>query len=298
MRGPLRSSFSLYENIYSYNVRFEGGIDMKLTMVVCVTNNEFADAMLKKNILNDYVLNNTFMDVTFHEISNNNERSNAIKFIYRRLWETVCLRHPKEQYSFNINQGDEAYRHIKISLAEAFNFLDKCIPPVIRKGRKTVEMFDSVEEVAALIESMLTDPITKETNMSYFENVCQLKEFNWNSSCNTKRLDLIKKLMTNKKLPDPRIFGDQIIGNIGENTEDEKTGIVTYSSKLKDILVINQFLSILNNTSVTDICISNATSISISNPTSDVMVTCFINGKISYEQFTTVLGTDAIINMK
>lgn len=92
--------------------------------------------LLRKSIMNDYLLENTWFSVALKPDS-------VMDFMYRRLWETVYLR-TKRQSSYDTNTG---VMTLWVSLADIIQYIRSATPP-----RLSSSIEDSIKDIDNIVE--------------------------------------------------------------------------------------------------------------------------------------------------
>ena len=253
----------------------------------CVSCVPFLDALISKNIINDYVFSSSFIDVCFRYTYDPEDKNDLtmVKYCYRRLWESICLRRKKK--SVIICQGNTIYYHILVDFCEVFQLLDICIPPAIKKNNKSIELVNSVKEICNLIDSLMTDPITASTNISYLEDICRLKQFDWKSTCDIRRTELIRRIAYDKRQITPIVIADEVVGNLLDDTDADRRGIVSFTTKTTTHNGCVNLLQSIGDVEITDV--------SFNTSSNDITVTCYIEGGLTAIQRDLLLETHDIL---
>lgn len=241
------------------------------------------DTVLFKKIMNDYMFSNSYIDICFLSTCDESKSYNVnevLGYCYRRLWETTCLRHHRKSYM--ICQDNCISFHYVIDVAEALQILDICVPPVLKKNKRAVDLVDNISGICGLLQNLFTDPITASTNISYLNDVCRIKPYDWRPSYSQQRLAVIRTVAYEKKNIAPVLIADSIASNLLSD-DDEKQGIVSFTCRLDNRNAVEGLLQCIGDVEVTDILFDKETS--------DLSVTCYIEGGLTPIQVDSIRET-------
>lgn len=246
----------------------KGWAKMKLNKIECCENHDMVDYMIKKNIMNDYVFNNTFITFTFSEplkgIKPDDRKKRFVgagvarNYLYRLLWETCFIRNSK--LSTHKVLEEEIQYSIKCNLSEVINFLESAVPPVLKKGHKIIELMGDINEIVGTCYTLFTEPNTLATNFSYFCDTIQMKPISWISSYQLSRADAIARCIQNSGesasvVSDlTKVIADVVVGNPLSSHPGETIITLTFDeSRYSDFMKYTQSDIMNDGLIVTDI---------------------------------------------
>lgn len=105
--------------------------------------------MLSKGIYNDYLLDNFFIKLIISE-----DKSLAIRTLYRKLWLTLYLKN-QQMYAEFVNNDKGDMSRIDISLSEAISFIRAATPPALK--HLIPDSLTSIDSILDVLEQFLVD---------------------------------------------------------------------------------------------------------------------------------------------
>lgn len=242
----------------------KGETVMHLLEIKCEDDHSTIDYMLKKDMMNDYIYNNTFITFVFKDNYGSSSIITFKAYLHRLLWETVFMKNSKISTHEVVN-NDEIIYYIRCNLSEVLQFLETTVPPLLKKGHKVIELMDDLKSVMETCETLLTDEHTMKTNYSYFYNIMRIKRFDWQSSYPVQRAVTISNYlngMNNDKAKGlTRVISDLMVGNTGI-IDVSKSVVVTFTFNDKDLIEFMQLTQdemINQNAFVTDVTLIGET---------------------------------------
>lgn len=212
------------------------------------------DSLLQRKLINDVLFNKVFFDVQI-----NFTNADAVPYLYRRLWEKMYIKNDRDSDIHGNNL------RIPITLSEAIAYIRSAVPAAPALQKRMDEYLESTENIRIVINDLLGDPIAGTTNMSIFQNVCMVKEFDHKPTYNTRRIMTIKQALAqaNVKVTDG-IICDWIVANsrmkdinvkdVLDNTNSAPPGLV-FGLEI-DKRYLGKVIEHFNNIDVIDIIIS------------------------------------------
>jgi len=160
-----------------------------------IINQKTVDEFLKKNIQNDYLMENIFLQVTMEFDYHDTEE--VIEFFYRLFFETIFLRR-----NLNLSYITQKEMVLSVSLSEAINFISQVTPAIFKE--RTLKTMKSVDDIRSMIDFYLAD--TKASDYRFkidvFKKCLQMVEFETVWKYDNKRLDIIYDLYYNDEMKD------------------------------------------------------------------------------------------------
>ena len=147
------------------------------------TLNDIIHHLLKKDIKNDKVLESCYFDIVIKNI-------NPLHYLYRKLWEGMYLRRGCTATSKYVSQDDSYI--IKISLAEAIEYINMVTPPLFRsRAKEQVVSVDSIHDM--LCHYLMDENDQLSYHLSVFEKCMSIRVFETNNTYNTERINILKQ---------------------------------------------------------------------------------------------------------
>ena len=158
---------------------------MKILAVENVSNvdtfkKQFIEQLLKKNIENDAIFENTFINIDIEE-------DRPINFLYRLLWEHRYLRR-KNNDSMSYKDSESTYT-LRLSISEAKQYIQRVLPPIFKD--RIHEAYNSLESLVETLRVFLKEGDAND--LLIFQKVICWNPFETYMTYDKNRMKMLRK---------------------------------------------------------------------------------------------------------